>query len=162
LQDLGPGLKVGLCWRGGRSAQQGEDRQPPLCSWHPVLRIPGVQFVSLQHEGVAALGQLRDQVHELLPSSGAPLDELAALIGALDLVISVPGMAAHLAGALGTPVWVPLPSWPSWRWGLEGEACPWYPSMRLFRQRRRGGWDDLLADVAGHLRNAETATCAGK
>ncbi len=167
LRAIGPGLKVGISWRCGRSAEQTVERSVQLACWEEVLRVPGVRFVSLQRGDCAAeIAQVRDrfkaEMHEVLPSARHELDDLAALIAALDLVISVPNTVSHLAGALGAEAWVPLASWPSWRWLLEGDACPWYPSLRLFRQTRRGRWDDVLAHVAGHLRNAETATCAGK
>jgi hypothetical protein len=78
--------------------------------------------------------------------------ETAALISALDLVVSVGTAVAHLAGALGVPVWVALPFVPSdWRWLIGRDDSPWYPSMRLFRQKERGQWNDVFERIAGAL-----------
>jgi tetratricopeptide (TPR) repeat protein len=166
LRAIGPGLKVGISWRCNTAAKHAADRSAPLEGWAEVLRVPGVQFVSLQADCAAEIAKMRGvsraPIHEVLPSGCRELDDLAALIAALDLVIAAPNLVSHLAGALGAEAWVPLPTWPSWRWMLEGDSCPWYPGMRLFRQKRCGAWDEVLADIAGHLRNAETAQCTGR
>jgi tetratricopeptide (TPR) repeat protein len=167
LRAMGPGLKVGLAWSCPRNVGQTVEPAPSLHGWAEVLRVPGVQFINLdRRRGAADSAETRDQtaaeVHELLISGRYELDDVAALISALDLVIAAPNTVAHLAGALGADVWVPLACWPSWRWGLEGETCAWYPTMRLFRQRRRGSWDELFAGIAAHLRHAEAATCRGR
>ena len=77
--------------------------------------------------------------------------QTAALVAQLDLVICVDTSMAHLAGAMGKPVWLLLPYAPDWRWMLEREDSPWYPTMRLFRQQRAGDWDGVLARVAAAL-----------
>jgi ADP-heptose:LPS heptosyltransferase len=79
------------------------------------------------------------------------LMETAALMGALDLVITSDTSVAHLAGALGVPVWVVLQAIPDWRWLLEGSESPWYPTARLFRQREAGDWREVFARVAQEL-----------
>jgi ADP-heptose:LPS heptosyltransferase len=78
--------------------------------------------------------------------------DTAALIERLDLVIGVDTAVVHLAGALGKPVWTLLPFSPDWRWGLEREDCPWYPTMRLFRQPRPGDWESVVERVGAALR----------
>jgi hypothetical protein len=80
-------------------------------------------------------------------------DETAALVGALDLVVSVCTSVIHLAGALGKPAWVMVPLIPEWRYMSEGESMPWYPSVRLFRQRRYRQWNGVIDRVAGLLRD---------
>jgi ADP-heptose:LPS heptosyltransferase len=75
------------------------------------------------------------------------MDLFAAQIAAMDLVITIDNSTAHLAGALGVPVWVLLPFAPDWRWLLEREDCPWYPSMRLFRQPLPGDWESVVKAV---------------
>ena len=77
--------------------------------------------------------------------------DTAALVDNLDLVISVDSAVVHLAGALGKPVWLLNRYGSEWRWGLESEDCPWYPSMRIFRQRERASWDAVIAEVAHEL-----------
>ncbi len=135
-----------------------------------MLRVPGVQFISLERGDCAAeiarvREQIQPQLHEVLPSARQELDDLAALIAALDLVIAVPGTVSHLAGALGAEVWVPLnssassSSWEAW---LGGANDPAYPGMRLFGPSDSGHRDEVLVQIAAHLRNAESATCTGK
>ena len=80
--------------------------------------------------------------------------DTAALMVNLDLVISVDTAVAHLAGALGRPVWTLLPNVPDWRWLLEREDCPWYPTMRLFRQPQTKDWADVMQRVAEELKYA--------
>ena len=77
--------------------------------------------------------------------------DAALALDALDLLIGVDTSLLHLAGALGTPVWLLLSDVPDWRWGLEGETTPWYPSVRLFRQARRGDWTGVIARMVGAL-----------
>ena len=78
--------------------------------------------------------------------------DTAAIVRNLDLVIAVDSAVCHLAGALGVPVWVPLPFVPDWRWLQEREDTPWYPTMRLFRQTERGNWDDVFRRVTEAVR----------
>jgi ADP-heptose:LPS heptosyltransferase len=86
-----------------------------------------------------------------LASSLHDFGDLAVILDQLDLVITVDTSVAHMAGALGKSVWVVLSYVPDWRWGLEGESTPWYPTMRLFRQARAGDWAEVMARVAQEL-----------
>ena len=81
----------------------------------------------------------------------ADYDETAALVSALDLTVSVCTSVVHLTGALGRPVWVLAPQAPEWRYGTRGEAVPWYPSARVFRQEDYGEWDPVMRRVAAEL-----------
>ena len=81
-------------------------------------------------------------------------EDTAAIMLSVDLIISSCTSVPHLAGALGVPVWTVLQFIPDWRWQLAGESTPWYPSMRLFRQRRAGDWDEVFRRVAAELRRA--------
>ena len=110
-----------------------------------------MKLVSLQKRH--GLDQLADLpgVTTLGPDGPADFMATAAAIQAVDLVISSDTVVAHLAGALGRPVWLATSFVPDWRWGLSGNACPWYPTMRLFRQPRRGDWASVFAAMADAL-----------
>src|SRR5215470_7801339 len=123
----------------------------------PLARITGVRLVSLQ-KGAATAKRLEVEFGGSLAQLTDPLDtgpkalvETAALMCALDLVITSDTSVAHLAGALGIPVWVVLQAIPDWRWLLERCDSPWYPTARLFRQRTAGDWSELLERVAQEL-----------
>jgi tetratricopeptide (TPR) repeat protein len=155
--DVVPGFKVGICWQGRPSHRNDRRRSVPLARFAPLAEVPGVRLVSLQR------GPGRDQwdthaeqwpVVELPALAEEPSEawrDTAALIRALDLVITVDTAVAHLAGALAAPVWVALPFCPDWRWLLERNDSPWYPTMRLFRQTRGGDWTDVFARIATEL-----------
>jgi hypothetical protein len=157
LRGLGAELKVGISWRGGRKLETRRTRSTKLEDWLPLFATPDVRFVNLQYGDCAAeLARLQEQ-HGILVHHWADanpledLDEFAAEISALDLVISIDNSTVHMAGALGCPVWTLLPYVPDWRWLLDRDDSPWYHSMRLFRQVRRGCWADVLPAVAGEL-----------
>jgi len=149
-------LKVGLAWRGNpRFENDGARSLPGLPTLAPLGRVPGVRWFSLQKgpgEDEAAAGVPGLAVTDLAPAIGDFADT-AALMTGLDLVITVDTACAHLAGALGKPCWVLLPAWmPDWRWLAGRDDTPWYPgTMRLFRQRRDGEWDEVVERVAGAL-----------
>ncbi len=155
LGKLGPGLKVGLSWRGGRAATGRVRRSLELEHLVPLLRRRGLRFVSLQYgEGAEELGRVREASGVEVahwPEAIEDYDETAALVKALDLVLSVCTAVIHLGGALGQRTWVLVPHVPEWRYGMQGEATPWYPSVRLFRQPSPGNWDSVLARVAREL-----------
>ena len=160
LARLGPGLKVGISWRGGTYKTRTSKRSLSLEEWLPILRTPGACFVSLQYTDGAAgeLDALRERhgVHVAHWREAIDdYDETAALATALDLTISVCTAVIHLGGALGRPVWVMAPYSPEWRYGFVGERMPWYPSVRVIRQKDVGCWDDVTATVAERLRDLE-------
>jgi tetratricopeptide (TPR) repeat protein/polysaccharide pyruvyl transferase WcaK-like protein len=154
--SLGPGLRVGISWRGGKEALVRRARSIALPRWRALARGLEVQWINLQYGDCAAeLAEARAAGLEVHHWDDADplrdLDGFAAQIAALDLVISVDNSTVHMAGALGQPAWVLLPSTADWRWMLEREDSPWYPSLRLFRQRRPGEWDEVFARVRAAL-----------
>ena len=156
------GLKVGLCWAGGtRPDQSGAHaidrrRSLGLQSFAPIAAVKGVRFYSLQKGPPAA------QLAEVGPRwPGPPIIDMtedlqdfadtAALVANLDLVIACDTSTAHLAGALGRPVWILNRFDACWRWLAERDDSPWYPSARLFRQKRPGDWDAVVDELAREL-----------
>jgi tetratricopeptide (TPR) repeat protein len=155
-------LRVGISWRGGTSRTRALLRSIPLADWAPILGIEGISFYSLQYtpcedEVRACKDKLNDAVTHW-PDAIDDYYETAALVASVDLVITVQTAVAHLAGALGKPVWVLVPARPEWRYGARGEQIPWYPSARLFRQSGSEGWGQVLQRVAGDLRKISEAT----
>jgi tetratricopeptide (TPR) repeat protein len=147
------GLRVGLVWSGRKTHEGDRERSIEPDRLLPLLRAPGVQFYSLQVEPDAkSLATLVEAGLHDLTAGIADFADTAALIAELDLVITVDTAAAHLAGALGKPVWTLLASVPDWRWGLESEDTPWYPTMRLFRQKVTGDWAEVIQRVVAALR----------
>ncbi len=150
------GFKVGLCWHGSPTFKGNHLRSIPLERFAPLAAVPGVTLVSLQKgTGVEQIEANRGSVPVVL------LDELdrdgtfvdtAAVMQHLDLVITSDTSIAHLAGALGRPVWVLLATGCDWRWLAGRSDSPWYPTMRLFRQKAFGEWEGVFAEVAAALR----------
>ena len=124
-----------------------------LSSLSPLFETSNVHFHSLQVGAAAQQARHGEMGAKLTDFTEHLLDfaDTAALIANLDLVISVDTAVAHLAGAMGKPVWTLLPFAPDWRWMLEREDSPWYPTMRLFRQSCTGNWHDVIARVADEL-----------
>jgi hypothetical protein len=121
----------------------------------PLLDARNCHFFSLQIGPAAAqISALKPRVQDL-GDRVSNMSETAAAVAALDLVISVDTSLAHIAGALGTPVWTLLAHVPDWRWGMEGERHALYSSMRLFRQKNRRDWPGLIADVRAALGREE-------
>jgi Flp pilus assembly protein TadD len=156
LGGLGPGLKVGLSWRGGLPTTRRNLRSLELASLAPLLRDLPAQFVSLQYGDCAAEIESLGAMHgvRVLHWQEAidDYDETAALVAALDLVITVCTSIVHLGGALGRPVRVLVPTLPEWRYGRAGNEMIWYPSVRLYRQKQCGQWGDVLEMVGRELR----------
>lgn len=149
---------IGLNWQGNPQAEHTElrGRSLPLESFAPLVgRTPGTLISLQQGFGADQLERCSFRhrfadVQEQISASGDFLDT-AAVVAHCDLVISSDTALAHLAGGLGQTTWLLLTDVPEWRWGLEGERSCWYPSMRLFRQRRRGHWDEVIERVGGAL-----------
>jgi len=139
-------LAVGLVWAAGDWEQARRSIPFPLCA--PLATVPGVTLHILQRG--SALAHYQPGVGML--SGSDDVIEAAHIIRALDLVISVDTMPAHLAGALGVPVWTLLDTAADWRWMAGREDSPWYPTMRLFRQECPGAWEPVIARVVAELR----------
>jgi len=147
-------LKIGLVWAGRPDFANDQNRSMPLSRLAPLGGVPGTWFCSLQ-KGAAGQQALAGPPGLELTDWTGELDDFAdsaALIANLDLVVTVDTAVAHLAGALAKPVWVLLPFVPDWRWMLQREDSPWYPTMRLFRQRRPDDWDAVIDRVVEALR----------
>lgn len=151
--------RVGLVWAGRPEHPNDRNRSAALSDLAPLFDVPGVTFVLLQ-KGPRLADAARLQVIAPIVNMGASIEtfsDTAALAGALDLVVSVDTSVAHLAGALGMPVWLMLPFAPDWRWLLHREDTPWYPTARLFRQAAPGDWRGVAARVAEVLRSGGCA-----
>jgi|ERR1039458_6289380 tetratricopeptide (TPR) repeat protein len=145
------GLRVGLVWSGNPKYAEDRNRSIPLPSFNSLLQIEGIQFFSLQIGPAASqLAEIVAPLADLGPGIGDMADT-AARIARLDLVITVDTAVAHLAGALGVQVWVLLPLVPDWRWLMNREDSPWYPTARLFRQLRFGDWDSVMERIHKEL-----------
>jgi tetratricopeptide (TPR) repeat protein len=154
-QDGRRTLRVGLVWQGNPKAPVEKGRSIPLATLAPLGRVAGVQLVALQKgagsEQPAPDGMNLIRLGDELDKGGDAFLDTAAVAGLLDLTITSDTAIAHVLGALGRPVWLLLKFVPDWRWGLEGVITPWYPTMRLFRQKAPNAWDDVVAEVADEL-----------
>jgi tetratricopeptide (TPR) repeat protein len=146
--------RVGLVWAGSPQHRRRRNRDVPLEKLRTLLATENVDFYSIQLGPPAADLQKGPGTPAVIDHTGHIRDfaDTAALIMELDLIISVDTAVAHLAGALGRQVWTLLPAVPDWRWGLESETTPRFPTMRLFRQLRSGDWDSVIARVEAELR----------
>jgi ADP-heptose:LPS heptosyltransferase len=145
---------VGLLWS---ASDWDRSRTIPLQALAPLFSLQEVQFYSLQ-QGEAAADPLLDGLNiESLSARTSGIPMAAAAICAMDLVICVDGMPAHLAATLGRPTWTLLKHEADWRWMEGREDTPWYPAMRLFRQPRPGDWAGLAQQVAAPLRTMARA-----
>jgi tetratricopeptide (TPR) repeat protein len=145
----GSRLRVGLAWAGSATHIRDRERSMRLEQLAAFFSVPNVDWFSLQIGPAAAQIAklpLADHTREL-----RNMGDTAALVAELDLVIAVDTSVVHLAGALGRPVWTMLPFSPDWRWLLERDDSPWYPTMRLFRQRTAGDWSSVVHEVRRQL-----------
>jgi tetratricopeptide (TPR) repeat protein len=144
------GFKIGVVWQGNPTQEEDRFRSVPLRQFAPLANVAGIRLVSLQ------VGPGREQLSAApfpIADLGARFDpasliDLAATLPCLDLVVTVCTSVAHLAGAMGVPVWVALRHMPYWVWLLERSDSPWYPSAKLFRQTERGNWDGVFERMA--------------
>ena len=157
------GLRIGLVWAGNPQHINDQRRSVGLHRLLPLLAERGASLISLQKDLQPGDAQLLDAYPRLIHMGDdlATYDDTAAAISLLDLVISVDTSVAHLAGALGKPVWILLPSNPDWRWLLDRDDSPWYPTARLFRQSVRDDWGGVVERVKveiGRLTKAREQT----
>lgn len=155
LRALGAGLKIGVSWRGGTLGTRRALRSIPIARLARALQLPGVHLVSLQY------GDCANELADVEANQGITVthwpdaiddyDETAALVCALDLVISVCTSVVHLSGALGQCTWVLAPANAEWRYGFTGTTMPWYSSTEIYRQRDAGDWQTVLDDVSTRL-----------
>jgi tetratricopeptide (TPR) repeat protein len=153
---LGPGdgkLRIGLTWGGNRAFRRDLTRSLRLEQLAILSSVPGARFYSLQKGPPGENAKSPPPGFELINLGPELRDfsDTAAVMSLMDLIISTDTSVAHLAGALGRPVWVILQFMPDWRWFLDREDSPWYPTMRLFRQKRFGDWDEVITRVAEAL-----------
>jgi hypothetical protein len=147
--------RIGIAWSGNPGHDNDRNRSIPLAAMPPLFALEA-DFVSLQKDG-------RDHDRDFLGRNAATIAhfgddltdflETAALISLMDAVVCVDTSVAHLACALGRPTFILLPCVPDWRWLLDRNDSPWYPTARLIRQRRRGDWDEPIARVAAEVRD---------
>jgi Flp pilus assembly protein TadD len=163
--DIAHTMKVGIVWQGNPKHRTDRQRSFRLDQLEPLARVPGVRLISLQKEhGLDQLRALesRFSITTLTDERTGSEDErdfldTAAIVSQLDLVVAPDSAVAHLAGSLGTPVWVALAAVPEWRWMLDREDSPWYSSMRLFRQSTAGDWRGVFERMAQMLERESAA-----
>ena len=153
-----PGCKVGIAWQGSPKHPADDSRSFPITRFAPLAEINGVHLLSVQknfgREQLQSIGARMNVVdlQSEIPDHAEPFMNVAAIMMNLDLVVTCDTSVAHLAGALGVPVWVAISTMVDWRWMLDRADSPWYPTMRLFRQRRLGDWQPVFAEMARQLR----------
>lgn len=146
--------RVALAWSGRTTHENDRNRSIAFSRLEPLLSVPGIRFVGVQRDLRPEDAELVRRDHRIV-HLGDELDDFAdtaAVMTLVDLVISVDTASVHLAGAIGRPVWVLLPFVADWRWMLDREDSPWYPTARLFRQRAIGDWDGVVALAGVELR----------
>ena len=153
----GQGFKVGICWQGKPDYKDEPGRSIPLSCFQSLARVPGVRLISLQkHHGLDQLENLPSDMR--VETLGQDFDngpdafvDTAAVMSCLDLIITSDTSIAHLAGALGRPVWVALKHVPHWLWMLDRTDSPWYPTMTLYRQEVRDDWTTVFRAMTDDL-----------
>jgi tetratricopeptide (TPR) repeat protein len=151
------GFKVGIAWQGSPYYLFDRLRSVPLDEFAPLAAVPGVTLISLQKGfGSEQMAELEGRFNVVdlgprLDESSGPFLDTAAVLKNVDLVICTDSATAHLAGAMGVPVWLATPFAPDWRWLVDRDDSPWYPTMRLFRQQQRGDWRPVFQSMAAAL-----------
>jgi tetratricopeptide (TPR) repeat protein len=148
-------IHVGIVWASKAGHLTANKRSCPFNLLSLILSIPGIYFYSLQKDVPDSERHLLEAHHERITDLGHQIGDFAdtaGLISKMDLIITVDTAIAHLAGAMGKPVWVLLPHTSDWRWLLDRDDSPWYPTMRLFRQKQIGNWEGVITRVAMDLR----------
>jgi hypothetical protein len=157
LGALGPGLKVGVAWGGGAGKADTAHRRTRPQDWWPAATVPHVHWVNLQFDvPQVELNEWRqlagDRFHDWSDLDRKhDLENFAAVVSELDLVISAVNSTVHFAGAMGTPTWTLVPAGGEWRWLAEGDKCVWHDSVRLFRQERLGDWSGVFRSLRSEL-----------
>jgi FkbM family methyltransferase len=152
------GFQVGIAWQGSPDFHADAQRSVPLRHFAVLAKVEGVRLFSLQKgygsEQIEALDGAFEVIDfgDELDGDAGPFMDTAAIMKSLDLIITSDTSVPHLAGALGVPTWTALSVSPDWRWFLEREDCPWYPTMRLYRQTTLDDWEDVFARIAKDLR----------
>lgn len=157
LSVLRSPLKIGIAWQGNPEHKSDRERSIALGQFAPLARLEGVRLFSLQkgpgvdqleaagkHLGIIDLGSRLDE-------ESGPFMDTAAVMQSLDLVIASDSAVGHLAGASGVPIWLVLAFVPDWRWMMDRDDSPWYPTMRLFRQKRMGDWGEVFERIVREL-----------
>jgi hypothetical protein len=158
---LPPGFRrIGIVWAGRSTHNNDFNRSASLHAFAPIAALDGIALVSLQKgPPQIAIAEYFERAPLLnLGAAIADFVDTMAIIEALDLVVTVDTSVAHLAGAMGSPVWILLPYAPDWRWLLDRDDSPWYPTARLFRQSSPGDWGSVVDHVSEALQSHE---CAG-
>jgi tetratricopeptide (TPR) repeat protein len=153
--------RVGIVRAGNPRHDDDHNRSIKPSTFARLLKMPDVSFYSLQKESPDSQSIVALEGINVIDTGPELTDfaDTAALIANLDLIISVDTAVAHLAGAMGKPVWLLLPFAPDWRWMLYRDDTPWYPTMRIFRQSRPGDWDGVLVDIARALKTLLSSCC---
>lgn len=152
-----PGFRIAIAWQGNRGHQGDRQRSIPLEFFGQLARVPGVRLISLQAGSGAEDPAETDGSFEVirfadLDTTNGPFMDTAAILRNVDLTICCDTSVLHLAGALGVPVWLAQMFSSDWRWLLDRDDSPWYPSLRLFRQKSLGDWDEVFQRMAGAIR----------
>lgn len=161
-------FSIGICWQGNPARNIDRGRSIPLIEFRAVAQVPGVRLVGLQkHHGLDQLQGLPpdmrvDTLGQDFDSGPDAFIDTAAAMAELDLVVTCDTAVAHLAATLGRPTWIALRAVPEWRWLLERNDSPWYPTVRLFRQKEPDRWAPVFVDIAAALRETVAAKNAGR